>query len=118
MTEERKQALMHSGIAVHECIARLGGNERLYERVLSTYLRDTNAASLEIDSDPQDALLHAHSLKGVSASLGFTALHELTDRMCTLLRSHRADEAFTLVPDVIAEHRRICSLIEEGKDEN
>lgn len=118
MTEERKQALMHSGIAVHECIARLGGNERLYERVLSTYLRDTNAASLEIDSDPQDALLHAHSLKGVSASLGFTALNELTDRMCTLLRSHRADEAFSLVPDVIAEHRRICSLIEEGKDEN
>ena len=54
MTEERKQALMHSGIAVHECIARLGGNERLYERVLSTYLRDTNAESLEKDSDPQD----------------------------------------------------------------
>ena len=74
MDSSRKAALTEAGINVDDALERFMGNEMLLERFWKKFGTDKSFADL-LDSvsrgDRETALRAAHTLKGVSGSLGF-----------------------------------------------
>lgn len=105
------QYLVENGIDAEATLARLNGNERLYERMLSLFLKDINASLLRTDTDAESALMHSHTLKGLSGNLGFAGLYELTGRQCALIREGRLSEALSMSGEIAAEAERLQSVI-------
>lgn len=98
------------GIDLEGLMERLMSSTDLLERLMKAYLEDKGADKLKEaveQGDPDAALMASHSLKGLSANLGLTKLHELTSTQCSLFRSGLTDQAFGLAGQVLAEDRRL-----------
>ena len=78
MNEKQKEFLAQSGINLTDGLAYFSENERLYEKYLFRFLEEPTFPELfkAIEEDRrEDARRAAHSLKGITATLGFTSLH-------------------------------------------
>jgi len=67
-----------------------GGHAALYLRMLALFARDPTVNHLKaaiLHQDRQEAYLHAHTLKGLSAQLSLPALNIEAANLCRLLRS-------------------------------
>ncbi len=98
------------GIDLDGLMERVMSSTSLLERLLRAYLEDKSADKLTQaveQGDADAALMASHSLKGLSANLGFTKLHELTGTQCSLFRAGMTAEAFGLTAQVLAEDRRL-----------
>lgn len=90
-------------------------NEALASKVLKMYLRDPGVSRLSAAMearDTQNARSAAHTIKGVSACLGFSRLHTLAKQMveaCDSGEEHRLAPLYGLI---LAEQHRILPLIE------
>ena len=105
------QYLNENGIDASATLERLNGNERLYERMLSLFLKDSNASLLRTDTEAESALMHSHTLKGLGGNLGFSRLYELTGRQCALIREGRLSEALSMSGEIAAEAERLQCVI-------
>ena len=80
-----------TGIQVDEGLERTGNHPALYMRYLKRFTEDPTFYKLSDALDQGDmhgAFLHAHTLKGVTAQLGITALSKHAETLCALLRSN------------------------------
>ena len=62
-------------INVEEAVARLGGNRKLYERLIQQFIDDGYTAAVENafqSGDENEISRQVHALKGVSANLSFS----------------------------------------------
>ena len=114
MDSSRKAALTEAGINVDDALERFMGNEMLLERFWKKFGTDKSFADL-LDSvsrgDRETALRAAHTLKGVSGSLGFTALQHASQRTVDLIRAGDWEGAVGSVPEVKRLYAGICSAL-------
>ncbi len=99
-----------------EVIGRLGGNESLVRRFLKKFLDDDSFSLLQTsleNGDVKSAFRGAHSLKGVTATLGLGKLYKSAYEITELLRAEKMDEAKTSFPQLEKEYVQTCNLIEE-----
>jgi PAS domain S-box-containing protein len=85
-----------AGINVPEALARLGGNQRLFNRLIAEFVRQHGDTAQEIREhvavgDFQAARSLAHALKGVAGNWSATELFEKT-RTCELLLKERSEQ--------------------------
>ena len=83
-------------------LARLRGNQKLYNRMLKLFLAATEFPAFEenlAQGDLAKAADVAHAIKGITGNLSLTLLFELSTRLMHELREGKCDEA------VIAEYR-------------
>ena len=101
---------------IEECYERLGGSYAdvsarlpgagLVERFMEKFLQDKSYGDLSAsmkNADRKGPFLAAHTLKGVSANLGFTALWKSSSALCEELRGEGegvSDTAYALFSDV------------------
>ena len=79
-----------SGFDMKEGIRRTGGNAQIYLRFLKRFPDDPTFHLLTAAFERkhfQEAYVHAHTLKGLCAQLGITALISPAEHICTLLKS-------------------------------
>ena len=96
----------------------LAGNDtQLYNTFLAAFPRDATCAAMLCAleaSDVRDAFLYAHSLKGLCAQLGLSALGEAASAVCEQLRGGNADNlpaARARADELVSLHEATCRAI-------
>lgn len=91
MTGKQRLILQGVGVDVDDTIDRFADNEDLYLSCLSRFSTESDINQL-LDAiernNPKECFEIAHSLKGVSANLGFTALYEEIAKLTDVFRAN------------------------------
>nr|WP_279615844.1 response regulator [Paenibacillus pectinilyticus] len=103
-----KQARELPALNVEEALERLGRNVNLYERILQKFLANHEQAIEGIrdaitSNDFPEALMLAHTLKGVASNIGATPLSQIADELQTAIHQG-SSELFEELLD-IAENK-------------
>ena len=118
MDATRKQQLIDAGIDVDGALARFMGNENLLNRFLGKFPADENYGKLVAAiaaGSREDALLAAHTLKGVSGNLSMSRLFELTDSQVKAMRADEWDRAFAMMEDITPIYEQLVQVINDGQ---
>lgn len=108
MTDEKRNRLKAAGLSYDEALARMMNNEGLLERVLRKFVNDASFGELEAafaSGDFKKAGEAAHTLKGVSGNLGFSALSETAAELMARLRDGRTDDCADLRVRLAGQYR-------------
>ncbi len=102
------------GSDADDVIVRLGGNPALVVRFVTKFLSDESFSSLITALDEGDgdtAFRAAHTLKGVSGTLGFQRLYEKASAVTELLRGGAIAEAKASMPFLEAEYSLVIEAL-------
>ncbi|MCL2677744.1 MAG: Hpt domain-containing protein [Clostridiales bacterium] len=97
-----------------DAVKRLGGNKRLYLKLLKSFLGDKSFQNLQqyaAAGDRENAKMAAHTLKGLAANLSLVVLSEEAARI-----DHMLKEAMIVPQDLLALEdamRNTVGVIEE-----
>lgn len=99
-------------------LSLIGNQTDLYDRFLHAFVAEPSFAELTRALEAGDAgsaFLHAHTLKGLCAQLGLSALGEEASAVCELLRGANAllPEACARLPRLRALHEATCRAISD-----
>lgn len=118
MNEKQKEFLAQSGINLTDGLAYFSENERLYEKYLFRFLEEPTFPELfkAIEEDRrEDARRAAHSLKGITATLGFTSLHTPLKAQEFEFKNGRWEEGNQYTDDLKKEYARIIEVLQAAK---
>lgn len=108
------QKLKDAGVNTDAALSNFMNMLPMYEKFLNKFLADPTMASLVqtmADGKFQEAHLPAHSLKGITATLGLTKLNVLVTAEEQALKKGEFENAQKYHPQVLAEYDRIKTLI-------
>jgi two-component system sensor histidine kinase/response regulator len=113
ISAKKESALsMLPGIDTYSGLYRIGGNQTLYQSLLSKFYFNNQEIILDIrqaiqDNDQKQALLLAHTMKGVAGTIGAEKLQAMAEELEAALKSnfnsdhadiiHRFDEQLSIV---------------------
>jgi HPt (histidine-containing phosphotransfer) domain-containing protein len=105
------------GIDVEDGLERLGGNKASYIRLLQKFSSNQAQAISSIEEalaadDQELAVRLAHTLKGVSGSIGATDLAKSATKLETTIKEQSDGDMADLLAETGAELQRIIDLIE------
>lgn len=104
------------GANVDEGVARIAGNEALYQKLLGSFLKtlDTHYVPLDFDgNDYAGATDDAHAIKGTSGNLSITPLYEAYTEIVDLLRSDKPEEAREVLKNILPVQEEIVQCIKK-----
>ena len=104
------------GVDVAGTMERFMNNEDLYKRILKKFLDDASfddAVKAKEAGNDEDAQMHIHTLKGVSANLGLTPVYTITEEMMQHFRGGDQQAAYELFPSLEVKYKELLKIIEE-----
>lgn len=107
---------MEVGADINIVIDRFAGNEKLLERFIRKFPEDNNFEELKkAVKDDDDPLIEraAHTLKGVSANLGFSALSEKCANIVQAVRQEKRDTIPAFFEELSIEYEKIVDCIKQ-----
>lgn len=110
------EELKELGVDVDGGLARINGNEKLYTRLLNTYVKTIKGQSVPADfasGDLEEVKEKAHAIKGTSGNLSITPVYEAYTEIMNLLRSDDPEQAKPLLEKIIPVQDQIVSCIEK-----
>ena len=118
MNGKQKEFLAKSGINLTDGLVYFSENERLYEKYLFRFLEEPTFPELfkAIEEDRiEDARRAAHSLKGITATLGFTSLNTSVKAQEFEFKNGRWEEGNQYTDELKKEYARIISVLRAVK---
>ena len=118
MNGKQKEFLAKSGINLTDGLIYFSENERLYEKYLFRFLEEPTFPELfkAIEEDRrEDARRAAHSLKGITATLGFTSLNTPVKAQEFDFKNGRLEEGNQYTDELKKEYARIISVLRAAK---
>ena len=118
MNGKQKEFLAKSGINLTDGLIYFSENERLYEKYLFRFLEEPTFPELfkAIEEDRrEDARRAAHSLKGITATLGFTSLNTPVKAQEFDFKNGRREEGNQYTDELKKEYARIISVLRAAK---
>ena len=118
MNGKQKEFLAKSGINLTDGLVYFSENERLYEKYLFRFLEEPPFPELfkAIEEDRrEDARRAAHSLKGITATLGFTSLNTSVKAQEFEFKNGRWEEGNQYTDELKKEYARIISVLRAVK---
>ena len=118
MNGKQKEFLAKSGINLTDGLIYFSENERLYEKYLFRFLEELTFPELfkAIEEDRrEDARRAAHSLKGITATLGFTSLNTSVKAQEFEFKNGRWEEGNQYTDELKKEYARIISALRAAK---
>ena len=115
---ETKGILAKSGINLTDGLVYFSENERLYEKYLFRFLEEPTFPELfkAIEEDRrEDARRAAHSLKGITATLGFTSLNTPVKAQEFEFKNGRWEEGNQYTDELKKEYARLISVLRAVK---
>lgn len=119
MDDKCRSFLKENGINADAALEFMMGCERMFEKYLYRFTEDPTFPELFSSIKEQrreEARIAAHSLKSITATLGFTELNRLVKAQELAFKEGRWDDGVAMEPDVQAEYQRICKIIEQAKE--
>ena len=113
MEQERIDALLKIDVDYEGAMRRFCSNDEMYEKFLLKFLSDPNYSKIRPAFD--DALIAAHTLKGVSANLGLNSIFRICAEIVDNIRADEPKKAMELLPALDMEYERVCSVIADKK---
>jgi HPt (histidine-containing phosphotransfer) domain-containing protein len=115
----REGSLYLPGLDTEKALARLGNNERLFIKLLRQFLAyhgntETDFYSALDAGDSTGAQRIAHTLKGVAAAIGATALSNKAAGLEASFLHGEQDEARALAPQCFASLRKVQALLQDA----
>ena len=114
MDEKLNEILENAGIDYDAAVARFPGNSRLYIRFLHKFLQDENMQLFSLamkEERYEDALLAAHTLKGVTGNLGLTQLFDLCSQIVLQMRAGNMTQAQELLSQIKESYESAVAAI-------
>ena len=97
-------------------LKRIGGNEKLYIKLLGSFTKSINTYKVDADfdgNDYNDVIEKTHAIKGVSGNLSLTPVYEAYTKVVDLLRAGKPEEARTILKEVLPVQEEIIACIEK-----
>lgn len=110
------EELKDLGVDIEGGLKRLGGNEKLYTRLMGSFLKTIEANSVRPDFDAADcteAIEKAHAIKGTSGNLSITPLYEAYTEILNLLRGGQPEDARRLLEEILPQQEKIIDCIKK-----
>ena len=107
------------GVDVDDGLKRLMGNEKLYKRLLGSFVKMIRTQAVDPDFDENEyteAIEKAHSIKGTAGKLSLTPIYEAYTEILNLLRTDKPAEAKAVLAKVLPVQEEIISCIEENME--
>lgn len=107
------------GVDVDDGLKRLMGNEKLYRRLLGSFVKMIKTQAVDPDFDETDyteATEKAHSIKGTAGNLSLTPIYESYSEILNLLRSGQPKQAKEILAKVLPVQQEIISCIERNME--
>lgn len=111
------EELKKLGVDVDSGVARLGGNEELYRKLLGSFVKTIHQYYVETDfdgGDYADVIERAHALKGAAGNLSITPIYEAYTKIVDLLRADQPEQAREILVDILPVQENIIKCIEEN----
>lgn len=119
MTSQRVKRLEEAGIDVVAALERMMGSEELLERLLRKFLENQQypalCAALK-GGDTEQAMITAHTLKGVCGNLSMVSLYGLFARQVDALRAGELSLAQHLMEQITPAYVQVTAAIREHPD--
>ena len=103
------------GVDVDGGLKRVMGNEKLYRRLLGTFVKTAKNNEVQPDFDATDCteiIEKAHAIKGTAGNMSITPLFEAYSEILNLLRSGKPEEARTALQKILPVQKEILDCIE------
>lgn len=114
MNDEQRALLAGASMDVDSALKRFMNNAGLLLKHARRFPDEGTwgrlTAALEA-GDAGEGFAAAHTLKGITANLSFTALHDVTDAMTEDLRAGNVDAARARLPEAAAAYDALCSAL-------
>ena len=110
------KCLMNVGINTDNALKRFMGNETFYKRMLSKFLDDDNFLKLTKAvscGNTKEALISAHTLKGISGNLSMERLYVLFSKQVELMRNEKWNEAFQMMPEITENYHNVTTTLKK-----
>ncbi len=107
------------GVDVDDGLKRLMGNEKLYRRLLGSFVKMIRTQAVHPDFDENDykeAIEKAHSIKGTAGNLSLTPIYKSYSEVLNLLRTDKPTEAKAVLAEVLPIQQEIISCIEKNME--
>lgn len=105
------------GVDVDDGLKRIMGNEKLYTKLLGSFVKmaKTNEVRIEEgDTDYTEAIEKAHALKGTAGNLSLTPIYEGYTEILNLLRGGQPAEAKVVLEKILPVQQKILNCIENS----
>jgi len=102
------------GVDVDGGVKRIMGNEKLYRKLLGSFVKMVESQSVDPDFDCTDyteTIEKVHAIKGTAGNLSITPLYEAYSEMLGLLRGGQPEEAKALLGKVLPVQKDIIACI-------
>lgn len=111
------EELKKLGVDIDGGVARLGGNEGLYRKLLGSFVKAINQYYVDTDFDGteySDIIEKTHAIKGAAGNLSITPVYEAYSKIVDLLRTGQPEQAREILVDVLPVQENIIKCIEDN----
>lgn len=118
MKEQLKKALSSWGADIEGAVRRFAGNEALYEKFLYKFLQDETFDSLSNaaeQSDTDEAMRAAHTLKGITGNLGLNPLFSLCSDYVNATRAGEPSKLPDLYEKIQISYQAVTQILKENE---
>lgn len=111
------EELKKLGVDVDGGVARLGGNQGLYRKLLVSFVKAIHQYYVGTDFDGTeyaDVIEKTHAIKGAAGNLSITPVYEAYTKIVDLLRADQPEEARAILVDILPVQENIIKCIEDN----
>lgn len=108
------EELRELGVDIDGGLKRINGNEKLYTKLLGSFVKAINTYSVEPDfdgTDYNDVIEKTHAIKGTSGNLSITPIYESYTKIVDLLRAGEPETAREILKEIIPVQEKIVACI-------
>ena len=109
------EELRDLGVDVDDGLKRIMGNEKLYVKLLGSFVKmiKGNAVAPDFDAaDCTEAIEKAHAIKGTAGNLSLTPIYASYSEILSLLRNGKPEEAREILNKILPVQESIVACIE------
>lgn len=107
--------LKELGVDIDGGLKRINGNEKLYTKLLGSFVKAIKTYDIKPDydgTDYNDVIEKAHAIKGTSGNLSITPVYEAYTKIVDLLRAGEPETARPILEEILPVQEKIVACIE------
>lgn len=113
------EELKDLGVDVDGGLRRINKNEKLYKRLLGSFVRTIKSYYVDLnfdDSNCNDIIEKTHAIKGAAGNLSITPVYDSYNEIVNLLRSGQTEQAKLILEKILPVQKEIIECIEKYMD--